>query len=98
MTLPFAPNVICDIYRGFNPATVYPAAQASKAAAGVPGYLIHHVKNGIRGKAANGLYWTHVLFLDVSTDIRDASNSQLNVTSPTQADTVLIGAYPTGPY
>lgn len=90
------PNVLVDIYRGFNANSPYPSAQARRAAANVPGHLKHHLKNGRFGYHAGGLHWTHVLYLDPSADVRSAYNGLLNLTDPTRADTILVGGYPQG--
>lgn len=90
--IPAPPNVTASIYRGWNSSSPFPAGGTAPAAT-VSGLLKHHMKNGIRGRAI-ALFWTHLLYVDESVDIRDAYATQLAGEDPTQADTVVIGSHP----
>jgi hypothetical protein len=63
-------------------------------AAAVQGHIRHHVKNGRFGFQTRNLYWTHVLHVEVGTDIRSDYSSQLNTLDPANADAVTIDDYP----
>jgi hypothetical protein len=97
MPLPGEPNASVTIYRNFSASNPYPADGTRPSAKDVPGVLKHHMKNGRfgRGMAAGAqLFWTHLLYLEDTVDIRSAYDSQLRAADPTRADTVLIGDYP----
>jgi hypothetical protein len=81
MALPMKPNTTCDIYR---PGHAPPAAPD---VAGVKCFL----KAGSRHSIVT-LYYTHVLFVDATVDVRDgysAGPPQVNVGTGT-ADTLFI--------
>ncbi len=82
-----------DIYRGFTPGSPYPAAPTPDVA-GVQGFIRHHLKNGVFGLAAQGLHWTHLLYLPLGTDIRSAYDSQLTPEVVQNTDTILAHDYP----
>jgi len=60
MSLPMTPNTTCDIYRSSR------APPAAPDVAGVKCFL-----KGSNRHSINTLYHTHVLYVDVSVDIRD---------------------------
>lgn len=89
------PNVIFDIYRGFNAAHPFPLQGITPAAAGLLGHLRHHVEPGRFGFQDGKIKWTHLLELDSGVDIRSAYNSWTGPAETTSdADTVLIKDYP----
>ena len=94
MALPQAANVLVDIYRGFNALNPFPDNGAVAAVAGVPGYLKHHLKAGRFGYQALNLYWTHVLYVEDTVDVRDAYANQLGTEAPAAADTITLKDYP----
>jgi hypothetical protein len=89
-------NVSFDVYRGFNPNAPYLPPNSPAALAGVRGFLRQHVRNGRFGKVVGGvaIYWTTVLDVADSVDIRSAYNAELNPFHQAQGDTVMLHDYP----
>jgi hypothetical protein len=90
-------NVVCDVYRGFNPQDPYAPPNTPAAVIGLQGFLRHHLRNGRFGYVPAGaqpVYWTHVLAVPVGTDVRSAWNSEQNAFNEAQGDTVLVHDYP----
>jgi hypothetical protein len=91
------PNVIFDVYRGYNPANPYAPPSLPAALAGRGGRLRQHVRNGRFGYTPAGarpIHWTTVLDVAVGTDVRSAYNAQLNVFNEVAGDTVMVYDYP----
>jgi hypothetical protein len=87
MSLPMPPNVSVDIYRTTNVNS--PTPGGVPAVAGVPGYLQSRVQTGRHGTALY-LKWTHILYVNVGTDVRDSYNGQVNSWNSANADTVVL--------
>ena len=88
-------NVTFDIYRGYNASSPYPA-DGTKPVNAQPlgGYLRHQVKAGKWGYGMpQPIFFTHVLFVALGTDARDAYKSQLGFGAVSQGDTVLVSDY-----
>lgn len=70
MSLPVPSNTTCDVYHVGSPLP-----PASPDVAGVSAYLMPDFRSGSEqseGVTDDALRWTHVLLVDVDTDIRDA--------------------------
>jgi hypothetical protein len=97
MSLPMAPNVTFDVYRGYSPASPYAPALPA-AACKLQGFLRQHVRNGRFGftpAGAQPVHWTTILDVILGTDIRSAYNAQLNTFNEANGDTLLVHDYPT---
>jgi hypothetical protein len=96
MPLAIPTNCTFDVSRGYSPAT--PCNPPNPVAVvGASGVLRQHVRNGRFGftpAGAQPMHWTTVLLCDVSVDVRDAWNAELNTFNETVADTVLVHDYP----
>jgi hypothetical protein len=84
-------NVMVDIYRAFSVGRPLPTGRPDVAA--VPGHLRHHVKNGRFGYGQS-VFWTHLLYLPVGTDVRSGYSSNLGVIDLGKADTIVVHDYP----
>jgi hypothetical protein len=97
MALP-ASNLTFDVYRGYNPTNPYAPPNTPAARQGLQGYLRNHVRNGrfgYRPQAGNAnIYWTNVLMVPITDDLRDAYNAELNNFAPANGDTVMAADYP----
>jgi hypothetical protein len=82
MSLPMTPNTTCDIYRGSR------SPPAAPDVAGVKCFL-----KGSNRHSINTLYHTHVLYVEVTVDIRDGYGQSApgqNIGSSSAADTLYI--------
>jgi len=88
MALPMPPNCTVNVFRTANPAAPY--TLGAKGPQGVKGYLQPRVQTGRHG-TATWLKWTHILYVDVTVDVRDAYNTQLDpARDNTKGDTVIL--------
>lgn len=94
MSLPVAPNITADLFRGFDAGSPYPDPGRAPDVRGVPGRLRSGLGVGRLGFQARNLSYTHSVWLPAGTDVRDGYAAQVGVWDATKADTLCVADWP----